>query len=134
MKINEYTSSLGDTAEEVAESLRKQGAKGAPNDTRANPVIAGIHLHCNTWSGLKLGIRKGGVPSGWFTFNDDQICDPSAPPLAVVNFLIRFNEGEFSDLVDPSLLRMKSSYDRADWLYLDATRRRADAAAILRGY
>jgi hypothetical protein len=131
MMINEYVASLGNTAEEVAESLRKQGAKGVPNCKDASPVLAGIYLNCNTWSGLRLIVSKG---SGRFTYGDVQITDPANPPQPVVDFLVRFNEGEFQDLVDPSLARMKSGYDRSEWLSLDAKRRKADAAAIVQGY
>lgn len=134
MKINEYVASLGDTAEEVAESLRKQGAKGVPNSDWANPVIAGIYLHCDTWSGLRLVGMKGAKPSARFTFADCQITDPANPPQAVTDFLARFNAGDFNDLVDPTLTRMKNGYEQSDWIRLDATRRKADAAALLQGY
>jgi len=100
MNIHEYLSSLGNSANEVAESLRKQGVKGKRKSACACPILKGIYKACpNYWSGLEI---SGGHlrADGWHyhvSLNDSQIVDPTLPQ-PVMNFIGNFDTGKYPDL------------------------------------
>ncbi len=101
MEINEYLSSLGNSADEVAEALRKQGVKGKRGSKCSCPILKGIYKACpNYWTGLE--IRSGQVrdDGSWYyhaSLNDSQIVDPTLPQ-PVMNFIGGFDSGKYPDL------------------------------------
>lgn len=101
MNIKEYLTSLGNTSEEVAESLRKQGVKGLRRSKCKCPIINGIYQAVpNYWSGLNIvnGCKLAeGDWSYYATLNDCQILDPDLPK-PVMNFIGDFDEGKYPDL------------------------------------
>lgn len=105
MKISKYLESLGNTPDEVAESLRKQGVKGIKETSDACPIINGIYKNCpNAFPGLRIIaqlVKSGDLTNDKFhykaTFDDIQIIDPELPQ-AVIGFLQRFDFGEYDFL------------------------------------
>lgn len=101
MKLNEYLTSLGSSADEVAESLRQQGVKGRRGSSRRCPILNGIYKACpDYWSGLIIvnGRKKDdGNWSYYAALRDSQIMDPTLPQ-AVMNFIGNFDEGKYPDL------------------------------------
>jgi len=102
MRLSEYLASLGNTPDEVADSLRKQGVKGLVRSSRNCPVINGIYRACtNIWPGLRIGNGyKLSDGEHWHysaTYNDCQIMDPSLP-LPVMDFIGKFDTGDYADL------------------------------------
>ena len=96
---------LGDTVEEIAESLRKQGARGIPKDCK-NCIIArsyklfyprgwgGLHASRTTYKGFDGKLTH----SCRLSFDDCPIMDPIGSA-ALAEFMCRFDEGEFPDLI-----------------------------------
>ena len=128
-KILIYLETLGDTPDEIAESLRAAGIKGVPGDGYCCPIVVGIYENMNTWPGLLFNVvngkpKEGEEPNfrGGLTFNDSQIMDPPSTP-AAVEFATRFDWGEYPDLVDHELKQMPS-YERGSWVRMVASRRR----------
>jgi len=104
-KKRSWPKDLGSTVEEIAESLRKQGASGIPKDYR-NCIIARSYklFYPNGWGGLYAShsTHKGRdsklTHSCSLSFNDCQIMDPHGSA-ALAEFMYRFDKGEFPDLV-----------------------------------
>lgn len=96
-----WPATLGDTVEEIAESLRKQGARGIPG-CRSNCIIARSYkISCpNGWPGLKAHWYKNtnGTFGCSLNFFDPQIWDPTGSP-ALGEFMHLFDEGKFPDLI-----------------------------------
>lgn len=111
MKINEYLTSLGNTSEEVAESLRKQGVKGLIRSKCKCPILNGIYQALpNYWSGLQIVNGYKLAEGNWkyyATLNDDQILDPVLPK-PVMNFIGDFDEGKYPDLEAKFVLETKT--------------------------
>jgi hypothetical protein len=102
MKLKEFLASLGNTPDEVADWMRKNGIKGVKKNCRLCPVLNAIYSEhgVDCWSGL---IISGGskVGDSWFyssTYDDDQIMDPSLPQ-PVMDFVGRFDNDVYPDLV-----------------------------------
>lgn len=105
MKLSEYLASLGKTPDEVANSLRQQGVKGLVQSSYYCPILNGIYKACpNYWSGLRIsnGVKIDGHWSYYASLNDSQICDPVLPQ-PVMDFIGRFDSGEYPDLVAKSV-------------------------------
>ena len=102
MNINEYLKSLGESADEVAESLRKQGVKGKLRSRCHCPILNGIYQACPSyWPGLQIvdsRAREDGQWSAYATLNDSQIMNPTLPQ-PVMNFVGLFDMGHYADLV-----------------------------------
>ncbi len=94
LSIQEYLSSLGNTSEEVAESLCKQGIKGLVKSLRCCPIANALYASCDMWGGLFLG-KNGDSFSA--TFNDAEVPDPQLPE-AVISFIRDFDAGKYPDL------------------------------------
>lgn len=101
MKITDYLASLGDTPEEVAESLRKQGVKGKKKSKCHCPILNGIYQACpDYWPGLRIvnGSKlSNGSWSYYATLDDSQIMNPRLPQ-SVMDFIGAFDAGEYPDL------------------------------------
>lgn len=103
MTLKEYLASLGDTADEVAESLRKQGVKGLKRKSTQCPVVNGIYTgpcQDKVWPGLRIGAGFRREDGSWHyvaTYNDDQIMDTELPQ-PVMNFIGEFDAGKYPDL------------------------------------
>lgn len=104
MDIRTYLASLGNTADEVAESLRRQGIKGQRHSRSSCPILNGIYQACpNYWTGLRIygrGKKPDGSYSYWATLEDFQIMDPTLPQ-PVINFIGEFDSGNYADLESP---------------------------------
>lgn len=100
VKLSEYLKSLGNTPDEVADSLRRQGIKGVKESTYHCPILNAIYKACpDYWSGLKItnGDKHG---DHWYYhagLDDCQIMDPSLPQ-PVMDFIGKFDCGEYPDL------------------------------------
>lgn len=88
----EALSWLGDTVEEIAEGLRARGIKGHQNAGFSCP----IHNYLATF--------------GWDTYADNPYCwlgdpmftrDRFDTPAPVGEFINRFDDGKFPDLIEP---------------------------------
>lgn len=100
MKLSDYLKSLGNTADEVAESLRRQGIKGIKASTCKCPILNAIYTAIpDYWSGLRIvnGSKYGDHWSYYASLDDDQICDPTLPQ-PVMDFIGKFDEGGYPDL------------------------------------
>lgn len=101
MHIREYLTSLGNTPEEVAESLRKQGVKGKKKSRCLCPILNGIYQSCpDYWPGLRIvnGYKRpNGSWSYHATLNDAQIMNPTLPQ-PVMDFIGAFDTGAYPDL------------------------------------
>lgn len=101
MNIREYLSSLGNSSEEVAESLRKQGVKGYRKSVYACPILQGIYKACpNYWSGLEINGGIKNFDGSWryrASLHDSQIVDPTLPQ-PIMNFIGDFDTGKYPDL------------------------------------
>lgn len=101
MKVSDYLASLGASADEVAESLRKQGITGKRGSKVSCPILNGIYKACpKYWTGLNIygrGKKSDGSYDYYATLSDSQIMDPTLPP-AVINFIGNFDEGKYPDL------------------------------------
>ncbi len=101
MKISEYLASLGNTTDEVADSLRHHGVKGEIGSTCHCPILNAITKACpDYWSGLKIYgcVSETGDHHYEATLNDPQIMDPSLPK-PVQWFIGEFDLGNYPDLV-----------------------------------
>lgn len=100
MKISEYLKSLGNTSEEVANSLRAQGIKGIKLSARRCPILNAIYKSCpDYWYKLKI-IGGSKIGENWHysaSLGDSQIMDPMLPQ-AVSNFIGDFDCGKYPDL------------------------------------
>lgn len=105
----QWPAKLGDTVEEIAESLRKQGARGIPGDCRNCIIARSYKLNSpNGWSGLHASFeRRPAYPKTdpetytyftHLTFDDCQIMDPTGSA-ALGEFMHRFDQGEYPDLI-----------------------------------
>lgn len=98
--VKEYLKSLGDTAEQVAESLRSHGVKGVVASKCHCPILNAIYKACpDYWSGLEIvnGSKNG---DHWYytaTLDDAQIMDPDLPQ-PVMDFIGEFDSGKYPDL------------------------------------
>lgn len=101
MNLNDYLSSLGNTPEEVAQNLIKQGVKGKRLSHCHCPILNGIYQACPTyWSGLRIingRQRSDGHWSYYASLNDDQILDPILPQ-PVMDFIGQFDTGAYPEL------------------------------------
>ena len=104
-KKRSWPKDLGSTVEEIAESLRKQGARGIPKDCR-NCIIARSYklFYPKGWGGLYATHSTYKGQDGKVThscdlsFHDCQIIDPRGSS-ALAEFMYRFDKGEFPDLI-----------------------------------
>jgi hypothetical protein len=101
MKVSDYLASLGASADEVAESLRKQGVNGRRCSKASCPILNGIYKACpNYWTGLRITGGRKREDGNWnyhASLDDSQIMDPTLPQ-AVMNFIGNFDCGEYPDL------------------------------------
>jgi hypothetical protein len=101
MKVSDYLASLGASADEVADSLRKQGVTGKRKSTCKCPILNGIYKACpKYWTGLEIfGVSRtiDGKPHYRATLSDSQIMDPTLPQ-PVIDFIGNFDEGKYPDL------------------------------------
>lgn len=117
-KIEDYLKSMGSTADEVAQYLKTEGIKGAKGDPCFCPIIKAIyHKFPNLSRGLKVesvyysaGYKSFGAYGRlWVeantvvrvTWNDVQTMDPDCP-VAVKNFVLNFDDGQYPELVGES--------------------------------
>jgi hypothetical protein len=85
---------LGDTADEVAGSLKASGIQGIRNTVRfLNPIVR--HLQAQIVGTSEMNLIKGNQLS--ITLRDGRKVDVPLP-LAVMGFLTPFNEGAYADL------------------------------------
>lgn len=97
---SEFLQSLGNTSQEVADSLRRLGVKSKkPFDAASYcyncPIAVAVNEHSNGWGGIKVS------QNGYLTYSDSQIMDPKTTP-AVQWFIQDFDKGLYPDLVgDP---------------------------------
>jgi len=98
MTISEYLKSLGETSEEVAESLRKQGVKGKVASHCHCPILNGIYQACpDYWTGLTIAGGSKTQKGDWYyhaSLHDYQIMDPQLPQ-PVMNFIGDFDTGKY---------------------------------------
>lgn len=109
MRVSDYLNSLGNTADEVAESLRRQGIKGIVGSPCKCPIINAIYTACpDYWSGLRIvnGSKTG--DHWWYcaTLNDCQIMDPTLPQ-PVMDFIGEFDDNKYPDLVAKNVREVK---------------------------
>ena len=101
MKISDYLASLGDTPDAVAENLRKQNVKGVIGSKCSCPILNAVYQSCpDYWPGLQI-VNGKKIGDRWHycaTLDDWQIVDPSLPQ-PVMDFIGRFDQGEYPDLV-----------------------------------
>jgi hypothetical protein len=89
--------SLGHSADEVADKLRSLGIQGAPNTVRQlNPVVRYLHTLLGDEPSVRL-IEK----TVTIVHADGRQQIESLPP-AACDFLERFNEGRYPDLLLPA--------------------------------
>lgn len=102
MKVSDYLKSLGNTADEVAASLERQGIKGVIGSSCHCPILNAIYKACpDYWSGLRIvnGSKRGdGHWSYYATLDDPQIMDPQLPQ-PVMDFAGEFDQGKYPNLV-----------------------------------
>jgi hypothetical protein len=100
MRIGDYLKSLGNTADEVAESLREQGIKGVKLSKCHCPILNAIYKACpDYWSGLRI-VNGNKCGDHWHysaSLDDCQIMDPSLPQ-PVMDFIGEFDSGKYPDL------------------------------------
>ena len=85
---------LGNTADEVASTLRTKGIQGVPNTIRhLNPIVRYVQTQIATPCGVHLVDGKLTI-----CFVDGQEKDEIVPP-AVQEFLEAFNRGEYRELL-----------------------------------
>lgn len=100
MRVSEYLKSLGNTAEDVAMSLRAQGIKGKKLSRNHCPILNGIYKACpDYWTGLRI-VNGRKIDGKWYyhaTLDDAQIMDPTLPE-PVMQFIGEFDEGKYPDL------------------------------------
>lgn len=110
MRVSDYLKSLGDTAAEVAESLRQQGMKGLRGSSCKCPIINAIYKACpDYWSGLRI-VNGRKVGDHWYyhaDLNDAQIMDPTLTQ-AVMDFVGEFDGGKYPDLEAKSVLKVET--------------------------
>lgn len=94
-KIDAFFASLGNTSDEVAASLLKLGALGKRRSECNCPVAQAFKLSGLGWPGLRIA---GGPEHYWATYRDCQIMDPVLPK-PVIEFVRRFDAGEYQELV-----------------------------------
>lgn len=100
MGINEYLKSLGGTAAEVAESMRRQGIKGLRLSPCKCPILNAIYKACPKywpWLTIVNGRKHEGGWSYCATLDDAQIMDPQLPQ-PVMDFIGEFDEGMYPDI------------------------------------
>jgi hypothetical protein len=103
MSLKDYLTSLGNTSEEVAESMRKANVKGKRCDLRMCPILNAIYtgpIKDKVWSGLIIhGGKKDKEGKRHYnaTYNDCQIMDPQLPR-PVQDFIADFDDGKYPDL------------------------------------
>lgn len=97
MHLQAYLASLGNSSEEVANALRKQGVKGLARSSCHCPILNAIYKAIpNYWPGLR--IIGGGESEYCATLQDSQIIDPTLPP-PVLAFIRDFDDDKYPDLV-----------------------------------
>ena len=89
---SDFVKWLGNTSEEVANSLRALGVKGDGGE-RSCPVAIAINKHANGWGGIQVDTN------GYLTYGDCQIVDPQTTE-AVQQFVKDFDAGKYPDLVE----------------------------------
>lgn len=89
----EFLKSLGNTSEEVANSLRRLGVKSKPWGTPGYncPLAVAVNEHSCGWGGIYVS------PSGCLTYRDSQIINPQTTT-AVQQFVRDFDKGLYPDL------------------------------------
>lgn len=117
-KIEDYLNSMGETADEVALFLRKQGITGSIKECDFCPIIKSIYLKFpNLSPGLRVesvyyhaGYRRFGSYGYVFmeassdvriTWGDIQTIDPTCPR-AIKEFVANFDDGKYPELVGES--------------------------------
>jgi hypothetical protein len=86
-----FLKSLGNTSQEVADSLRKLNVRGRGGDYDC-PIAVAVNTHANGWGGIRVS------KCGYLTYNDCQIMDPQTTE-AVRQFVKDFDAGMYPDLV-----------------------------------
>ncbi len=110
MRLNEYLKSLGNTADEVADSLRQQGVKGIKESHCHCPILNAIYKAIpDYWPGLRIvnGSKRVWVDkkehwSYCATLSSCQIIDPTLPQ-PVMDFIGEFDHGKYPDLETKSV-------------------------------
>jgi hypothetical protein len=92
MGPSEFVKSLGSTADEVAESLRRLGVKGRRRSRCECPIAVAVNKHAPGWGGIRVS------GSGYLSYNDVQIMDPQTTS-AVQAFVRAFDDGSYPYLV-----------------------------------
>jgi|694.fasta_scaffold31297_14 hypothetical protein len=111
-KITHFLESLGNTSEEIANSLYTKGIKGEKRNSKFCPIIKVIYQEFPTLcAGLTLKTKEtfyvwsirgkrriATVVTTMLTWNDTQTIDPILPQ-AVKTFVDDFDHGKFPHLV-----------------------------------
>ena len=100
MQYKDYLKSLGNTSDEIAESLRKQNIKGKVRCPSKCIIMNALVVNCGrNWAGLEI---RGGTYKGKAcysaTWNDCQTLDPQLPQ-PIQDFIAAFDDGKYPDLV-----------------------------------
>ncbi len=106
MTITEFLTSLGTTADEVADSLRAAGIRGIRSSMCNCPILNAVYQALpDYWPGLVIlgSVTKNGR-SYRATLGDSQICDPRLTP-AIEDFIAKFDSGSYPDLAAGSVRR-----------------------------
>lgn len=110
MRLDEYLASLGNTADEVANSLRRQGVKGKIGSTCYCPILNAIYKACPDYCpGLMIDGRPSETGNHGYQaiLNDSQIMDPSLPK-PVQLFVGEFDLGKYPDLVATTVKEVRT--------------------------
>lgn len=94
----ESLKSLGDTADEVTQALRKNGVKGVRNTVRfMNPVVRFVQTQLRD-DALHMHVVLGDMLHLIFPNGQSQVIPLPRP---VIDFLAAFNRGDYPDLELP---------------------------------
>ena len=86
---------IGSTADEVADTLRKLHIRGVPNTVASlNPLVKYVSTAILV-DAMMVDVSKGLLT---LTFRDYRTDVIQLPPV-VVDFLLRFNRGDYPDLI-----------------------------------
>jgi hypothetical protein len=91
--------SLGSEPDEVAQALRAAGIYGYRDEPASCPVANWLAQE----TGLSPHVDRAAVELYPIPIGDEGPLVESATPLAVAEFVGRFDNGEYSDLLEPGL-------------------------------
>jgi len=89
--VSDFLKDMGNTSEEVAESIRKIGVKGVQKNPRHCPLALAIREKFPSTIGLRVG-------GNTMTYSDPQTMDPAHTP-STSQFVKDFDAGKYPDLI-----------------------------------